>query len=374
MKRVSLFMLILTIVVTAFYLQPVLFPPQLKSTTQDQQMGSQNQLTSWKYQELIATGFSTYIGQSIDQLEKEIGQPKDRLTSGFGFEIRYYQQPADQLVLEATIHGNKIETIKVLNGTSTSAAPFKLGMSMQDLTDLTTIFPNFTFEYQETEVGIELTEEDMNYRPLIAFDNGTFAILFFDQNTGGLFAIVYLNKDSLLKLLPYQVFGEGLPHYQPDMAVDWEEVNQTNEKVVTQLFNRLRKKNELPVYDQTIEFTAEAHLLLDHFLNYPEEVLSESRLAEWQYVLSTGQTTARFSLTSDELNDLLKSKHVQVTTGIMMHPVIDPTFSFLLLYSDSYYHDRFLNEKSAQLGIAFSKENMLVLMQEKEETSKSSDH
>lgn len=49
---------------------------------------------------------------------------------------------------------------------------------MQDLTKITTIYTNFTFEYHDTEVGIELMEEDMNYRPLIAFDNDTFAILF----------------------------------------------------------------------------------------------------------------------------------------------------------------------------------------------------
>ncbi|MFZ4460868.1 CAP-associated domain-containing protein, partial [Enterococcus gallinarum] len=79
----------------------------------------------------------------------------------------------------------------------------------------------FTFEYHDTEVGIELMEEDMNYRPLIAFDNDTFAILFFDQTTNGLFSVVYLDKDSLLKLLPYQVFGEGLPHYQADKSADW---------------------------------------------------------------------------------------------------------------------------------------------------------
>lgn len=103
---------------------------------------------------------------------------------------------------------------------------------MQDLTKITTIYTNFTFEYHDTEVGIELMEEDMNYRPLIAFDNDTFAILFFDQTTNGLFSVVYLDKDSLLKLLPYQVFGEGLPHYQADKSADWESINRVKERKV----------------------------------------------------------------------------------------------------------------------------------------------
>ena len=48
---------------------------------------------------------------------------------------------------------------------------------------------------------------------------------------------------------------------------------------------------------------------------------------------------------------------------------------FLFLYSDPYYHDRFLLDSPDQLGIAFSKENMIVLMQEEvEESSDSSDN
>ena len=55
--------------------------------------------------------------------------------------------------------------------------------------------------------------------------------------------------------------------------------------------------------------------------------------------------------------------------------MIDPTFTFLFLYSDPYYHDRFLVNTSDLLGIAFSKENMLVLMQEEgKESTDSSDN
>ncbi|MBO1298750.1 MULTISPECIES: CAP-associated domain-containing protein [unclassified Enterococcus] len=375
MKRLGLFIATLLLVTTALYLEPVVFPPKLETSTQDQQlMGNQNQVTSWKYQELSATGFSTYIGQPVTKLESAIGSPKDRLTSGFGFEIRYYQDPINQIVLEANIQNDQVEAIKVLNANATSLAPFSVGMTMQDLTEITTIFPNFTFEYEDTEVGIELTEEDMNYRPLIAFDNGTFAMLFFDQDTGGLFSTVYLNKKSLLKLMPYQVFGEGLPQYQVDESADWESINQSRERVVTRLLTRLRHEAELPDYYHSPEFMIQTDVLLTDFLNKPEEWLADNRLAEWEMASQTAQTTVRFTLSNDEINRLVEKRQLDQTTGIFMHPIIDPTFSFLLLYTDPYYHDRFLDKEPTQLGVAFSKENMLVLMQEKEETSESSDN
>lgn len=375
MKRLGLFIATLLFVTSALYLEPVVFPPKLETSTQDQQLiGNQNQVTSWKYQELNATGFSTYIGRSVTELEAEIGSPKDRLTSGFGFEIRYYQDPIQQIVLEANIQNDRVEAIKVLNANATSLTPFAVGMTMQDLTEITTIFPNFTFEYEETEVGIELTEEDMNYRPLIAFDNGTFAMLFFDQDTGGLFSTVYLNKKSLLKLMPYQVFGEGLPHYEMDSSADWESINQSRERVITRVLTRLRQEAELPDYHYSPDFMIQTNVLLTDFIEQPEEWLAENRLAEWQMATQTSQTTVKFTLSNDEINRLVEKRQLEQTTGIFMHPIIDPTFSVLLLYTDPYYHDRFLEKEPTQLGVAFSKENMLVLMKEKEETSESSDN
>ncbi len=374
MKRLGLFVLIFLSAIVAFYMQPVLFPPVLEAK-KNQEQQTQNQMTTWKYQELKATGFSTYIGKSVEDLEQHFGTPYDRTSSGFGFETRYYQDSQGQLSFEANIQEGKVEAVKVLKADRSVIAPFSLQMTMQDLTEITTIYTNFTFEYQETEVGIELMEEDMNYRPLIAFDNQTFGILFFDQNTGGLFSVVYLSKDSLLKLLPYQVFGEGLPHYQVDDKADWEEINQTKENKSFILLNDLRKQDELPLYRRNINFSDRTKLLLHDYLKKPEEILSQDRLAEWKQTLGSAKTTAKFTLSKDEMDKLTEKADLKRINGVLTHPVIDPTFTFLFLYSDPYYHDRFLLDTSDQLGIAFSKENMIVLIQEEaEESSDSSDN
>ncbi|MFR1942662.1 MAG: CAP-associated domain-containing protein [Enterococcus durans] len=374
MKRLGLFILILLSVIVAFYMQPVLFPPVLEAKKSQEQQ-TQNQMTTWKYQELKATGFSTYIGKPIEELEQHFGKPYDRLTSGFGFETRYYQDTQGQWSFEANIQDDKVEAVKVLKADHETIAPFTLGMMMQDLTDITTIYTNFTFEYQDTEVGIELMEEDMNYRPLLAFDNQTFGILFFDQSTGDLFSVVYLSKDSLLKLLPYQVFGEGLPHYQLEDDADWEEINQAKENKSFILLNSLRKQDDLPLYRRNINFSDKTNLLLHDYLKKPEEFLSEDRLAEWKQTLGSAKTATKFTLAKDELDKLTGKGKLQHVNGVFTHPVIDPTFTFLFLYSDPYYHDRFLLDSPDQLGIAFSKENMIVLMQEEvEESSDSSDN
>ncbi|MBF8807915.1 MAG: hypothetical protein IC227_05640 [Enterococcus lacertideformus] len=374
MKRLGLFGAILLSVIIAFYMQPVLFPPELEAKKSPEQQ-IQNQMTAWKYQKLQATGFSAYVGKSVAQLEQQYGKPYDYLTSGFGFETRYYKDQINHLSIEANIENEQVSTIKVLSADKEATVPFKLGMTMQDLTEITTIYTNFNFKYHENEIGIELMEEDMHYRPLIAFDNETFAILFFDQSSNDLFSIVYLNKDSLLKLLPYQVFGEGLPQYKIEEQIYWAKVNRAKEVHSFQLLNQLRQLDELPLYKKTTTFTTQTELLLNDYLDNPQDILSKERLNEWQHTNGSAKTTTKFSFTNDELNTFIARRKLPQANGMFSHPVIDPTFTFLFLYSDPYYHDRFLVKTSDLLGIAFSKENMLVLLQkEVKESTESSDN
>lgn len=374
-KRVGLFTAIFFLVVVAFYMEPVFFPPKTEIKNDRTQQIEENQMTTWKYQELQATGFSTYIDQPVSKLEADFGSAYDRLASGFGFEIRYYQDAEKQLLLEANIQENKVKAVKVLNSANDQIAPFSFGMTMQDLTAFTTIYTNFTFDYQKEEIGIELMEEDMNYRPLIAFDNDTFAIMFFDQTTNGLFAVTYLDKESLLKLLPYQVFGDNLPTYQLDKEADWDEINRVKEQKGTELLNQLREEDSLPAYRQMLLFEEKTKHVLSSFLTKPEDHLTPERVGEWQAAVTSSKTMKRFSLTGDELTDILEKNQLKQTTGLFTHPMIDPTFSFLQWYSDPYTHERFMSESADTLAIAFSKENVLVLLQEEqEESSDSSDH
>ncbi|MGX7172922.1 CAP-associated domain-containing protein [Enterococcus ratti] len=374
MKRLGLFSAILLSMIFVFYMQPVFFPAGFEKKKSLEQQ-PQSQMTMWKYQTLQATGFSAYIGQSIGELERRFGQPYEQLASGFGFETRYYKDQINQLSFEANIESGQVSTIKVLQADQTNIAPFSFGMTLQDLTEITTIYTNFSFQYHEAEFGIELMEEDMNYRPLIAFNNGTFAILFFDQSNSGLFSLVYLNKENLLKLHPYQVFGEDLPQYKMEKQVNWSEIDHAKAKHSYQLLNQFRQLDGLAFYKQMPAFSIQTTLLLTDFLRYPGEILSKERLAEWQQINGSSKTTAKFSLTTDELNALVAKRNLSKVNGVFSHPIIDPTFTFLLLYSDPYYHDRFLRNTSDLLGIAFSKENMLVLLQEevKESTDSSED-
>lgn len=370
MKRIGLFSVILLGTLAGFYMQPVFFPPKAGEKQPTEQQFEEKQRTAWKYQEMKATGFSTYINHSINDLEKTFGKAADKADSGFGFETRYYHDVSGDY-FEVNVEDGKVTAVKVLKGNNQMIEPFSFGMTMQDLTAYTTIYTNFTFDYHGEEVGLELMEEDMNYRPLVAFDNDTFAILFFDQTNGELFATVYLNKESLLKLLPYQVFGRNLPVYKVDSAADWTAINQKKmEKSIT-LLNFLRRRDRLPMYETSEELQRTASSVLSNFLTAPEETLNDERMVDWEKAAQSISTAREFNLTNNEMQDLLKNNEVTDAEGLFSHPIIDPGFSFLFWYSDPFNHDRFMTENQDLLSIAFSKENVLVLM--KEDQTKGSD-
>ncbi|MFV0561218.1 MAG: CAP-associated domain-containing protein [Enterococcus sp.] len=363
LNRIFLFTGIFLGVILIFYLKPALEPIKIEerdfSSTQQE-----NKKTSWKYQELKAAGFSTYIGASVKKLTDEFGEPVTIQESGFGYEVYKFQDVNGQLQFEANVENNKVETIKVLKSPDESVTPFTLGMTMQELTRYTTIFPNFSFDYNGKNISIELTEEDMNYRPLIAFDNGTFAILFFDQTKGNLFSIVYLDEKSLLTLLPYQVDGTDLPTYEMDQSADWKTINQQKIQNSILLLNQLREFDQLSTYQANGTLQTTTDKILTNFLVDPKSIVSKERSTILQKAFEEKGANATFTLNHDEMNQLFAKNNLEIGNGIFYHPVIDPMFTMFYLYSDPYYHVRFMHEGPEEVGISFSQENMLILLEE----------
>ena len=86
----------------------------------------------------------------------------------------------------------------------------------------------------------------MNYRPLIAFDNQSFAVLFFTHGKDVLSGITYLSKEYLLTVMPYQMInGQGLSILAEQQE---EEAVTGKQKTLTRMINLLRIKEDLPPY------------------------------------------------------------------------------------------------------------------------------
>lgn len=373
-KLVFIGMLILAFVFV--YGQPIVYPlysSQFVSPATQPQTNTQQHLksTNFTYETIPSSGFANYIGKNFDTLQANYGEPVETISTGYSYDIHLYNVTKESGYMEVSTIDQKIVGIKLIEPKEKEIEPFKNGMTMNQLTKVTMIYPNFTMKYENQFVNIELSEEDMNYRPLIGFDNGSFVILFFDQNTSKLYSMMYLSEELLLRLLPYATSGEVLPNFVEEKEADWQDLNTKKAQFARNSLTILRKREQLHSYMANSELQATTNNMLADFLAHPEDSLTTQRVQLLQRI-RTGQTKDHFVLNDEEMGALMQKYSLSQTQGYLELPVYDPTFTLLSWYSNSFLHQKYMQEKDESLGIAFSKENMLVLLKEKQNTSKES--
>lgn len=373
-RQILLFISIFIGCLLVVYLYPTLTYQRLSETTINRPRSQQPPSTSLNTEVVPASGLALYIGQDIDAFEKEYGIAEQVTDSGFGFKNHIYQYK-DTSFFEVTTMSGQITSVKFIGHDQIESTPFQIGMTISDVLKDYVISPNVQFEYNHEKYSFELMEDDMNYRPLIAFDNGTFAILFFDQqkNNTTLYAMMYLDAQTLLKLAPFNL-TEGAPlFFSVNEEANWVSINAQKSEKSHRLMQILRKEFDFPVYENqpSLQYTTEEQLT--KFLENPEEIISTERLKSYLRI-QENEEQQRWVLNNQELAVLLKDYDPKIFYGHFEMPVYDPIFTILSWYSNPYLVSHLFYEKSEAIGIAFSKENMLVLFQEVNKTMESGDN
>lgn len=362
--RGILFCCLFVIALFVVYMQPVVF--QDSSFSGPSSTSPTKSPTNLNYEEISAEGLALDINQPLETFEEKYGQPIKTIDSGFGFETRIYSSLDQEQYFEINTDGKIVQAIKVIGDGRVTLEPFSIGMSLSDLTSLTMIYPQFTLENDGQSVSFELMEEDMNYRPLVAFDNGTFAILFFNQQTAQLFAVSYLNQEMLLKLLPYPITdGQGiLPSTDADDS-EWSAIDTEKENLAFSIMEKLRKATDLDAFGIELSFQQKTKEVLTDLLDHMPDYLTSERLLRYQKTLSQ-ERDSRFSLSQEEWRTVLDANELDAAAAVFEVPVYDVVFSILSWHSDPFIHARFLHQTPEVLGIAIAKENMVVLVKEQE--------
>ncbi len=367
MKRVIGFFSILFLVLIGYYLQPVLFPPTPKKITH----APINQVVrhkALKHQVVKTEGYAKYIAEPIADFEQQFGQPTKIEDSGFFFQTRDYNLDAG--VLEVNVESGKVSAIKVM-AKKNDVSPFKFGMTSSQLSDKINLSADFSLTYDEEPVAIELSENDMRFRPLVAFDNQTFAMLFFNGHSEKLIGIVYLDLENLLRLMPYQInSGNPLANRVQESNLDWNVLNQQKEERTVEAINRYRVFHKLPVYSVADQTMSASKKMLKSFLTAPKKVLSNERLEEWQTDQEAHLSNLSFELSESEFKDLAKREKVTYENGLFYSPAVDPLFNLFDWISHDHFNEIF-DTPEASLGIAINQESVLVLLQETEKTKDS---
>ncbi|MDT2832638.1 CAP-associated domain-containing protein [Vagococcus carniphilus] len=380
MKRSIEFIVCLFLVLSVVYMKPVISSrnqPKPKNDLSVEKVKISHK--SVPYYELNTTGMANYVGKTKDEFLKEFPKPKKTLSSYYQTEWLVYGDSLNDYY-QVEIKNSVVSSIFVL-GKDVETPPFAMDMNLVDLAEITTIFSNFNFSYGDEKYEVELTEDDMNYRPLVAFNNGTFAMLHINQGTGKLMAVRYLDKHTLLSIMPYQMDQDNkVQEKLPLEAKDWHQVNQDNQEQLVTILNLLREKEDKKKYqmDSTLQVGSKKGIEL--LSDKPDVIIDEeSHLKNWKKVSETNISTSPFVLNKKETIRLIKKIDLspKETHGIFYAPVVDVPFMVTNWYGSRFYHEELAHKNDSRIGLTFDKQGVMTFFgkeKEKIKTVESSDN
>lgn len=229
------------------------------------------QTTDLEPEQIPIAGLGSYVGQKIENFTGKFGDPT-RIDPTVYKEERWIFGEDETDYAQLIVKDGIIIDLFVL-GSQLDVAPFKIGMSITEVFQLASFYPTYSVENQGEQDTLELTESDLNYRPLIAFDNGTFAVLMMDRSTNQMIAIRYLDSPSLIRL---GVYDDGSKqHLNASFEVDeirQDAINEANQKQMYEILNILRQRYELSALTPSDALSGVAETI---FINQEEQIIAD---------------------------------------------------------------------------------------------------
>lgn len=239
--------------------EPILLPEESSSNEESE---SSTLPQSSADQSLIpSVGFSNYVGLAVDDFLVDYGEPeKVEILSDLSEIWQYGTNSTDYV--QVTVENYVVTEVLVL-GSSIEVPPFEMGMEQEEMYPLASFHPKFVVPYENKTIQINLNENELNKRPLIAFDNQTYAVITMDSQTNTIICIQYMTNEKLL--------SSGLYDITPFFPVVQETVKQLNsaalEKVRAQqtirYINLMREKSGLVLLEESLILEAVGNELFE---------------------------------------------------------------------------------------------------------------
>lgn len=188
-------------------------------------------------------GISTLIGGSTQEVIELLGKPSRTEPSAFGYEWWVYNQSLTTYLLIG-VEGDKV-TQAFAAGGKVEVTPYKIGQDVDEIYRFTLVQSEITFSIDSNTYTFSLTEEDINNRILVQFDN-LFAMLYIDSESQQLEAVRFTDPKTILLHKPYDILYNGVmvETKTPDSLFQ-AEIDRANEKQIFELTNVYRYRNNL---------------------------------------------------------------------------------------------------------------------------------
>lgn len=188
----------------------------------------------------VDEGLVSTLGKKEKEIKKIYGNPDRIDPSAYGYEWWIYNQNADEYFQLAVEKGKVVSAYGI--GDQVNVMPFKIGQSIDEIYSSLYAETFIDIEANGSTYRFELSEEDMNMRPIIELGD-IYAQLYLDKFTGSLSSVRFLDGSTLLKHKPYELTYRGsLPPEEVLSDDDWAKIEEGNAKQIFNISNIMRKR------------------------------------------------------------------------------------------------------------------------------------
>ena len=225
--------------------------------------------------ELPAGSLGALIGKDMQTLIASLGKPTRKEPSAYGYTWFIYNSDVHQYV-QIGVLDEKVVTLYAI-GKETNIAPFEIDQSVENIFINNLIAPEVTLKQDGSSFQFELSENDLNTRPLIKVGN-IYAQLYIDRYSGVLSSVRFLDGETLIKLQPYEMLYLGNLIEAVELSKDeWEKIEEGTELQILDITNVIRAKHDFGKlsWDEKTATVAYAHSKdmkeADYFAHVSEE-------------------------------------------------------------------------------------------------------
>lgn len=187
-------------------------------------------------------GLGSMIGSTAKELVKKYGEPTRKDPSNYEYEWWIYNKDSSKY-FQVGVLDDKVVTIFAI-GQDVDISPYKIGEEVGDIYEKTPIETNISLKYEDSSYRFELSEDEINNRPLVKMGD-YYVQLYFDKFTGTLSSVRYMDARTLLQIRPYELVYRGELLEGASEVKENEAVEDGNERQILDITNVIRSRFKL---------------------------------------------------------------------------------------------------------------------------------
>ncbi|QIL46336.1 hypothetical protein G7081_04280 [Vagococcus coleopterorum] len=360
-KRIGIFGVILMCFLFLSYVPPIFRSQELPESTQVEKTASLDAVDD----ELSADYYAEFVGQPIKDVIQVLGEPTDVVDYNESRQaMTFGESQADFLQADIDDYGNVASLF--VAGEDIPDGQFKIGMTLADIGNGLTLQDQFEVNFENQVFEIELSGNDLNTKPLVRFDNGSFAMAHLDQMSGRVLGISYYSKEMFLNNLPYRLINDSRLK-RPLVIQDSSELRAYQERHLSQLLSVMSERQEQSPAILNQEMSDVADQLLTVLIKkLPEVIKDDAVLTEWQDLRNQVVSQSFLTLDSDAIHRLLELADTSIVNQddfevLAVTPTDNLNLLLMGLYGGEFGQQQLFDLSGKSVGIAIS-EGMLVLV------------